>query len=469
MTNSILRVDALRADPRVAQAQELLTAALTEQSATFTGIRPPRDELQASYARTIARFSQQRGGNLFYPYLGSGLGRGALVELADGSVKFDMISGIGVHAFGHNDPELMRASVAAALSDTVMQGNLQQNGESAALSTELIEMAQAKNGNSSSSLLQHCFLSTSGATANENALKLLFQKRQPASRMLAFANCFAGRTLATAQLTDRAKNRIGLPTVLAVDYVPFYQQGVPAAISTEQTLAMLREHLERYPGAHAGMVMELIQGEGGYYCAPREFLAAFCSVLREHQIPIWFDEIQTFGRTTQPFAFQHFGLEEFADVVTVGKMTQVCATLFTDEFVPQPGLISQTFTGATASIFAARSILQRLRAGNFFGTNGRLMQVHARFVKHFEELHRQHPELISGPWGLGGMVAFTALDGNSAASKKFLDALFAAGVMAFSAGAGPTRIRMLPPFGVIEDEQIDAVCEVIATTLRACA
>ena len=70
---------------------------------------------------------------MYYPYLGSGIGRGALVELADGSVKYDFITGIGVHYMGHNHPALLEAGVDAALTNTVMQGNLQQNVESARL------------------------------------------------------------------------------------------------------------------------------------------------------------------------------------------------------------------------------------------------------------------------------------------------------------------------------------------------
>src|SRR6266550_3010920 len=86
-------------------------------------------------------FSESRGGALYYPYLGSGIGNGALVELADGSVKYDMISGIGVHYFGHSHPMLLDAGVDAALRDTVMQGNLQQNVESVALAKTFIDLA----------------------------------------------------------------------------------------------------------------------------------------------------------------------------------------------------------------------------------------------------------------------------------------------------------------------------------------
>src|SRR6185436_3686937 len=100
-----------------------------------TAARPPRLPLSETYNDCLQRIADARGKPALYPYIGSGVGNGALVELADGSVKWDMINGIGVHAFGHSDPDLIATAVRAALSDTVMQGNLQFNVDS-------IEMAE---------------------------------------------------------------------------------------------------------------------------------------------------------------------------------------------------------------------------------------------------------------------------------------------------------------------------------------
>ena len=449
----------LKNDPRIAEARKLIGEAIREHSGRLNSIRPPKESLRESYDDALTSMGDLRGGGLYYRYLGSGLGNGPLVELADGSVKYDMISGIGVHIYGHTHPEIVDSLIQAAISDTVMQGNLQQNLDSLALCDDVVEIAQESGAN-----LKHCFLSTSGATANENALKMMFQKRFPADRVLTFQNSFSGRTIALAQLTDRPKNRDGLPTTLAVDYVPFFDAN-NSEESTAATLAALHEHLERYPNQHAGMCLELIQGEGGYYSAPREYFVALLNVLKEHDIPIWFDEVQTFGRTSRLFAFQHLELDSYADVVTIGKMSQVCATLFTEEFKPRPGLVSQTFTGATSSIHAARWILKQFREGGYLGSDGRNIEIHHRFAEHFERISQQHPEKFHGPWGLGGMVAFTVFDGSSEKTKKFLNQLFEAGVIAFPAGVNPTRVRMLPPLLVIEDRQIDAVCKIIEETL----
>ena len=84
-------------------------------------------------------------------------------------------------------------------------------------------------------------------------------------------------------------------------------------------------------------------------------------ILKQNNIAIHVDEIQTFGRTEELFAFQYFGLDDFVDVVTIGKLSQVCATLFKDDFNPRPGLVSQTFTGATAAFFAAKVIIRELQ------------------------------------------------------------------------------------------------------------
>lgn len=453
----------LLTDPRVQQARQLIRDALLERQQSLTGVRPPDPARLASYDEALQAFASARGGGLYYPYLGSGIGNGPLVELADGSVKYDLISGIGVHICGHSYLPLIDELVASALSDTVMQGNLQQNRDSQALCEQLVSLAQE-----SGSQLAHCFLSTSGAMANENALKMMFQAKFPAQRMLTFTNSFSGRTLALAQVTDRPGNRQGLPTTLAVDYVPFFDSQQPGT-SLERSLAVLREHLSRYPRQHAGMCLELIQGEGGYYTAPREFFVTLFEELRRHDIPIFVDEVQTFGRTTRMFAFQHFQLDEYVDIVSIGKMSQVCATLFTPKLKPQPGLVSQTFTGSTSSIHAARFILNAFQSGSYLGEHGRTWAIHARFVDHFERLQTEHPDWISGPWGLGGMLACTVFDGSPEKTRAFLNRLYEAGVIAFPAGANPTRVRMLPPLLAIRDDQIDDCCLLIQQTLAELA
>ncbi len=451
-------------DPRVTEAKRLLRETLRDHQAAFTGIRPPDPDLRAGYAETLARFAANRGAALHYPYLGSGMGRGALVELADGSVKYDFISGIGVHYMGHNHPSLLEAGVDAALGNTVMQGNLQQNTDSEELLGALLAAANRKGAK-----LAHGFLTSSGAMANENALKVIFQKRFPANRVLAFEHGFAGRTLALSQVTDKAAYRKGLPEMLAVDYVPFYDAARPAA-STAEAVAALKEHLARHPGLHACMIFELIQGEGGGYLpGTPDFFRALMRILRTAEVTVLVDEIQTFGRTSEYFAFQHFGLDEFADVVTLGKLSQACATLIRAEYQPKPGLVSQTFTAPSVAIKSALVILEYMDKQGLLGAEGKIMRLGRRFTEKLADLARRRPDLAAGPFGMGGMIAFTPLGGDTDKVNRFLRNLFDAGVIGFIAGANPAKARFLLPVGGVEEADIDIVFPILERVLAESA
>ena len=451
----ILASEKLKADPRLQQAKQLIMDAVAEHQAEISTVRTANPELAKSYEETLAAFGSIRNGSLYFPYLSSGLGNGPFVELGDGSVKLDFITGIGVHGYGHSHPLLVEAAVDSAVGDTVMQGNLQQNHESYQLVKLLTETA-----NESGAALKHCFLSTSGAMANENSLKLAFQNNHPANRVIAFSHCFAGRTLALAQVTDKAKYRVGLPDTLNVDYIPFYKEDDPVR-STEIAVNHLNYLIDRNPGKHAALWMELIQGEGGYYPGDTKFFKALIEVAKKNGICVIADEVQTFCRTSRPFAFQHFELDKEVDIVTIGKISQVCATLFTDDYRFKPGLISQTFTGSTMAINSALAIVQGLIDNGNFGPNGKNQQLHDHFVAGLKKVGEKHPGTIAGPHGMGGMVALTPLDGSAEAAAALAKRLFTAGLMSFMAGGSPSRLRFLMPPGCTETSHIDLACEII--------
>jgi 4-aminobutyrate aminotransferase-like enzyme len=456
-----LLAEQFRNDPRVQQARELLAAALAEHTARVDGPRPPQSELATSYADLIARLTQARGGSPYFPYLSSGLGRGPWVELADGSVKLDFISGIGVHGLGHSHPLMLQASIDGALQDTIMQGNLQQHPPSIELCERLIGWAKKFGAH-----LDHCLLSTSGAMANENALKIALHNRAPASRVLALDHCFAGRSIALAALTDRPQYRSGLPLALAVDYIPAFDPRDPAG-STQKAIAALKKYVERYPNQYANLWMELVAGEGGYYPGTTEYFRALCEIAREQKILITFDEVQTFSRLSQPYAFQHFKLDEFADIVTIGKITQVCATLYGEALKPKGPLLSQTFTASSVSIAAGLAMLDALDRENCFGVDGRNMQRHRYFAAKLEQLAEKHPGKISGPWGEGMMMAFTPGQGGNKYAQDFVYSMYHAGLMGFVAGHDPTRIRFLPPPACTTEADIDRACTILDEVLTA--
>jgi acetylornithine/N-succinyldiaminopimelate aminotransferase len=437
-------------DPRIKQAKDLIINTLQEYQKKLTGVQPPQTARVHSYQELLKTFSEIRGGPLYFPYIGSGLGKGPLVELLDGSVKYDLISGIGPHYWGHHDPELTRLVIDAALGDTIMQGHLQQNLEALTLSQLLLEASH----------LDHCFLSSTGVMANENALKLAFQHNYPANRILAFEKCFMGRTLTLSQITDKPSFREGLPLQIGVDYIPFYDPQSPQE-STQQAVTALKNHLARYPKQHAVMCFELVQGEGGFNVGTHEFFVALMTILKAHGIAIFIDEVQTFGRTSRLFAYQHFQLDDYVDLVSIGKLSQTCATLFRSTFKPKPGLLSQTFTSSSTALQASPWIIQQLLEGDYFGPTGKIMQLHAHFVKHFERLGT-----LKGPYGIGAMIAFTPFNGEAQKVIPFVQDLFHAGVISFVAGSQPTRVRFLIPAGVLTLQDVDEVMKIVEQVLR---
>ncbi len=452
--------DKLKSDSVISSTIDQLLARCQEIQSEITAIRPANPELEQSYADTIAKFSEIRGGNLFFPYLSSGVGHGPFVELADGSIKYDLTCGIGVHILGHGHPIVQKASIRAGLEDVTMQGNLQQNLPSMELCQKLLDLAQKKSG----SKLAHCFLTSSGVMAGENALKMAMQKNSPASRVLAFEHCFAGRTLAFSQINDKPAFRDGLPEILNVDYVPFYNPADPDG-STKRALDTLEQHLKRHPGHYAAMIFELIQGEGGFHVAPQSFHRALMEKCKEHGVAVLVDEVQTFCRTYHPFAFQELDLADLIDIVWVGKAAQVCATLFTDEYTPRPGLVAQTYTASSATIAAAIAILNELDNGTYFGPNGKTMALHQAFVEGFKAIEKRHPALLTGPFGLGAMTGCTVHQGDHAKVVKLIHHLYKKGIIAFMAGANPTRLRFLIPVGALELRHIPEILDILETSL----
>lgn len=447
-------------DPRLEKAKQLIQEALTEHQTQINGVKPANPELKESYDSLLKKVAGFRGGALFYNYLGTGIGNGPFVELADGSVKYDFITGIGVHYMGHSHHGVIGAQINGAISNTVMNGHLQQNVDTAQL-LEIFSQEACKYGAG----IKNVFLSTSGAMANENAFKIIFQKRSPASRFFAFEKCFAGRTLGMAWVTDKGAYRVGLPKTIDVDYIPFYDANNHQG-SIDAAVKVMKKYITRFPGHHAGFIMELIQGENGSWVGHTEFFEALIAVCKESNISVMVDEVQTFARTSELFAFQHFKLDKHVDVVTVGKNSQVCATLFTDDHKPKPGLMSQTFTGSAAQIAASHYVINSVVKGGYLGENGKIEKLHNRFKQNLEKISKKNPEKLSGPYGIGAMVAMTVFAGDEPKSKAFTMKLFENGVLSFMASGHPTtRVRFLMPVMATEEKHIDEVCEIIEKTL----
>jgi acetylornithine/N-succinyldiaminopimelate aminotransferase len=233
-------------------------------------------------------------------------------------------------------------------------------------------------------------------------------------------------------------------------HVPFHDPEEP--LSTERSLAVLDEHLARYPGRVAAMLFELVQGEGGLYTAPHEFFAALMQRCRAAGVAVWVDEIQTFARTGELFAFRTLGLDDLVDVVTAGKVLQGSAVLFRRSYNPRPGLVAGTYAGASVGMAVGARMIERLESEGYLGPEGRIAVLERRVERRFELLRKRLPEAVGERSGVGAMHAFVPFDGSPALVNAVLQAAFEEGLILFHAGARPTKIRMLLPVNVTDEE-----------------
>ncbi len=395
-------------------------------------------------AGALRKLAELRGRAPFFDYLGSGMGRGAWARLADGRWVLDFTLGIGVHLFGHGNLDLIETAIRAAASDLAMQGNLIFNTEYVGLMETLLAHAPAG--------LDRCWLSLSGADANENALKLLRQRRGGRPGIIAFRGCFHGRTSAMAEITDRPDYRLGQPRTFPVYYVPFHDPGDPQ--STAKTAAAMRDVIAREGDCVAAFMVELVQGEAGFRTAPREFFVPLFEQCRAAGIAVWIDEIQTFGRVTELFATELLDLAQYVDVVTVGKLLQCSAMLYRHELAPDPGLISGTFSGATAAMAVGRRIIEKLVGENFFGPQGREKQLELMTRRHLAELSSRHPGKVSHIDGIGAMISFRVGDGSLSGTREFIKRAFSRGLALYYGGHEPACVRLFLPAGVLTEEEL---------------
>jgi acetylornithine aminotransferase len=159
-------------------------------------------------------------------------------------------------------------------------------------------------------------------------------------------------------------------------------------------------------------------------------------------------------------------LDKFADIVTVGKITQVCATLYGESFRPKGPILSQTFTGASSSIATGLAVLELLESQGCFGEEGQNMQRHQHFASRLQQLHDQYPDLVNGPYGEGMMVGFTPSDGSFEHAKTLMTTMYEVGLLGFVCGSEPTRLRFLPPPIGTSLEHIDDAIRLLEESLK---
>ena len=273
-------------------------------------------------------------------------GKGSRVVDTDGKSYVDMGSGIGVTAFGFGD-EAWMAAVTAQLGKVQHTSNLYYTEPCAALAKMLCE----KTG------MKKVFFSNSGAEANECAIKVARKysaekKGADCYTIVTLVNSFHGRTLTTLAATGQDHfHELFQPLTPGFVHVP------------ANDIEALKKAGEEYKVA--GILMEVVQGEGGVLPLTGEYLAAADALAHENDIPFMIDEVQTGnGRSGKLYAYMHYGVQP--DIVSTAKGLggglPIGATLLGEkvEQVLGYGDHGTTFGGNPVCCAGAISILERL-------------------------------------------------------------------------------------------------------------
>lgn len=398
-------------------------------------------------------------------------GEGAIVEDVDGNRFLDMNAGIAVVATGHCHPRVVERIQRQAARLIHMSGTdfYYEN---------MVELAERLARLAPGGVPRRVYFGNSGTEAVEAALKMA-RYHTGRRRFIAFLGGFHGRTLGSLSLTaSKSIQRQGfgplLGDVLHIPYAYCYRCAYnrrPETCAVE-CVQVIEEQLVRHiaPAEEiAAVVLEPVQGEGGYIVPPQKFFDELQDVARRLGILIIADEVQTgMGRTGKLWASDHFGL--VPDIMAVAKGIAsglpLSATIARLEWMQwKPGAHASTFGGNPVAVEAALATLDLIEE--------ELCANAARIGAHMMNRLREWPQryrMVGEVRGLGLMLGIEFVKDRATKERapelrdRLVQAAFERGVLLL--GAGPSAIRLSPPL-VITREQADFALDVIEDCLRA--
>jgi len=392
---------------------------------------------------------------------------GAYVYDRDGTRYLDFTCGIGVTNTGHCHPKVVRAIQEQATKLLHGQVNIVYHRPLLELAEELRAIVPPG--------LDCFFFSNSGAEAIEGAVKLA---RHATGRpnIIVFQGSFHGRTGMTMALTtSKTIYRVGyqpLPSGVFVAPFPYvYRYGW----SPEQTEAFCLRELELLlksqtaPTETAAMLIEPVQGEGGYVPPTPGFLKGLRRICDEHGILLIADEIQAgFGRTGKWFAIEHFGVVPDIMVMAKGLASglPLSCVVARRELMERwiPGTHGGTYGGNAVACAAAVATVRAIREE---GLLENAVQMGALLTDRLRDVQREFP-IIGDVRGLGLMVAteFTAADGkpDTTTAKAVVKNCLKRHLMLLTCGSYDNVVRWIPPL-IVSREQIEEATKAFGDTL----
>ncbi len=383
----------------------------------------------------------------------------------DGKRYLDFVGGIGVLNIGHNHPNVVKAVQAqlTKVSHACFQVVAYQ---------PYIDLAKRLSQLIGGAQPYKAVLFTSGAEAVENAVKIARAHTQR-SAVIAFRGGFHGRTLLGTTLTGMSqpyKQNFGpfAPEIFHTPYPNAYR-----GFSIDMALAALDELLATQVAAErvAAILIEPVQGDGGFLPAPVEFLQALRALTLKHGIVLILDEIQTgFGRTGKMFGFQHAGIEP--DLVTVAKSLAgglpLSGVVGRAEIMdaPLPGGLGGTYGGNALACAAALAVLDTFEQERLVE---RGQQLGARLRDGLLALQGRYPQ-IGDVRATGFMVAIELIKDDDQRSadadltQRLIDQARVGGLLVIKCGVYRNVLRFLAPL-VTTEAQIDEALQILSAAL----
>lgn len=399
---------------------------------------------------------------------------GVWVEDVDGNVFLDCNAGVAVCSTGHCHPEVVKAIQDQAEQLIHICGTDYYYRHMPQLAEKLDAIVPVKSPT-------RTHFANSGTEAVETALKLAMHATGR-EKFIGFFNSFHGRTMGSLSLTSsKAAQRRGFKRqaldVVHVPYPnefrnPFSADDCGDGGASQGALNWIEQRLFKTttpPEEVAGIVVEVVQGEGGYVPAPKDFLKGLRRICDQHGILLIIDEVQSgMGRTGKMFAAQHYGVE--ADIVCIAKgiasgLPLGACVARADLMDWKPGAHASTFGGNPVCIAAALKTIELLEGG--------LVQNAAEvgdYLKAGLEKLKQKYDCIGDVRGLGLMIGVefvtdkTTMKINPELRDRIEVACFERGLIIL--GAGTNTIRWSPPL-ILTKENVDVALEIFDDAISA--
>jgi 4-aminobutyrate aminotransferase len=395
-------------------------------------------------------------------------GRGCEVWDVDGNRFLDFAAGIAVCSTGHCHPEVVAAIQQAAEQFIHISSDFWHEGQTR-LAERVSELVPTREP-------AMCFFGQSGTEAVEAALKLA-RYATGRSRFIGFLGGFHGRTMGSLAFTSSkyTQQQRFAPTMPGVTHVPYPNPYRPLFVGADQGKAVV-DYIEQMifrgnvpPDEVAAILVEPLQGEGGYLVPPDGFLERLRALCDRHGILLILDEVQTgVGRTGRMFACEHWGVQP--DIVTLAKglasgmpIGIMAASRGVMQAWPR-GAHGNTFGGNPLCCAAALATIDLVERE--YMANG--ARVGARFLDRLREIQGRHPE-IGDVRGKGLFLAIELV--KDRASKEpahdFCEAVvsraFQNGLLLLSCGV--SAIRFMPPL-MVTVEQVDEALVILDASLN---